>query len=44
MIVEWLFPMRRPTCNGRVATPIATAERLRVSLPSEPGRLVDLIT
>jgi hypothetical protein len=31
-------------CNGRVATSIATAERLRGSLPSEPGGLVDLIT
>src|SRR5258708_39289387 len=31
-------------CNGRGATSIATAERLCVSLPSEPGRLVDLIT
>jgi hypothetical protein len=30
-------------CNGRVATSIATAERLRAGLPSEPGRLVDLI-
>jgi hypothetical protein len=44
MIVEWLFPMRRPSCNGRLATSIASGERLRVGLSSEPGRLVDLIT
>jgi hypothetical protein len=31
-------------CTGRVATSIATAQRLRASLTLEPGRLVDLIT
>ena len=38
--MNWRHGLR---CNGRVATSIGTAERLRVGLPSEPGRLVDLI-